>query len=86
MDVGIKSMLLLQESVLIKRSIGGLYGGFGVVLLVVVLTPSHLAMEYAAGGELFEQICDIGRFSKEKEAIIKVEPNLHIDSSKDLDI
>ncbi|EEF44568.1 conserved hypothetical protein [Ricinus communis] len=77
MDVDIKSMfylmksidvksrmLLLQESMLIKRSIGGLYGGFGVVLLVVVLTPSRLAMEYAAGGELFEQICDIERFSK----------------------
>lgn len=32
----------------------------------VVLTPSHLAivMEYASGGELFERICNAGRFSE----------------------
>ncbi|XP_058776955.1 serine/threonine-protein kinase SRK2A-like [Vicia villosa] len=34
----------------------------------VVLTPTHLAivMEYAAGGELFEQICSAGRFSEDE--------------------
>ncbi|XP_009780712.1 serine/threonine-protein kinase SAPK7 [Nicotiana tabacum] len=32
----------------------------------VVLTPTHLAivMEYAAGGELFDRICQAGRFSE----------------------
>jgi len=31
----------------------------------VILTPSHLAivMEYAAGGELYERICNAGRFA-----------------------
>ncbi|KAA8536561.1 hypothetical protein F0562_029039 [Nyssa sinensis] len=34
----------------------------------VVLTPTHLAivMEYAAGGELFERICNAGRFSEDE--------------------
>ncbi|KAI0528580.1 hypothetical protein KFK09_001122 [Dendrobium nobile] len=34
----------------------------------VVLTPTDLAivMEYAAGGELFEQICNAGRFSEDE--------------------
>ncbi|WOL17854.1 serine/threonine-protein kinase SAPK7-like [Canna indica] len=34
----------------------------------VVLTTTHLAivMEYAAGGELFERICDAGRFSEDE--------------------
>ncbi|XP_068661228.1 serine/threonine-protein kinase SRK2A-like [Aristolochia californica] len=34
----------------------------------VVLTPSHLAivMEYASGGELFERICNAGRFSEDE--------------------
>ncbi|KAH0863769.1 hypothetical protein HID58_080980 [Brassica napus] len=34
----------------------------------VVLTPTHLAiaMEYAAGGELFERICSAGRFSEDE--------------------
>jgi len=33
-----------------------------------VLTPTHLAivMEYAAGGELFERICNAGRFSEDE--------------------
>ncbi|PSS02562.1 Serine/threonine-protein kinase [Actinidia chinensis var. chinensis] len=32
----------------------------------VILTPTHLAivMEYASGGELFERICNAGRFSE----------------------
>ncbi|KAL0913807.1 hypothetical protein M5K25_017296 [Dendrobium thyrsiflorum] len=35
----------------------------------VQLTPTHLAiiMEYAAGGELFERICNAGRFSEDEE-------------------
>nr|QSH71650.1 serine/threonine-protein kinase SAPK8-like [Hedychium coronarium] len=34
----------------------------------VILTPTHLAivMEYASGGELFERICDAGRFSEDE--------------------
>jgi len=34
----------------------------------VILTPSHLAivMEYAAGGELYERICNAGRFSEDE--------------------
>ncbi|XP_072950831.1 serine/threonine-protein kinase SAPK7-like isoform X1 [Typha angustifolia] len=34
----------------------------------VVLTPTHLAivMEYAAGGELFDRICNSGRFSEDE--------------------
>lgn len=34
----------------------------------MVLTPTHLAiaMEYAAGGELFERICSAGRFSEDE--------------------
>ncbi|XP_076881308.1 serine/threonine-protein kinase SAPK3-like [Bidens hawaiensis] len=34
----------------------------------VLLTPTHLAivMEYAAGGELFAQICNAGRFSEDE--------------------
>ncbi|XP_019159934.1 PREDICTED: serine/threonine-protein kinase SAPK7 [Ipomoea nil] len=34
----------------------------------VVLTPTHLVivMEYAAGGELFERICNAGRFSEDE--------------------
>jgi serine/threonine protein kinase len=37
-------------------------------LLQVVLTPTHLAivMEYAAGGELFDRICNAGRFSEDE--------------------
>ncbi|MBA0743068.1 hypothetical protein Gogos_005788, partial [Gossypium gossypioides] len=35
----------------------------------LVLTPTHLAivMEYAAGGELFERICNAGRFSEDEQ-------------------
>ncbi|XP_009138252.2 serine/threonine-protein kinase SRK2E isoform X2 [Brassica rapa] len=35
----------------------------------VILTPTHLAivMEYAAGGELFERICNAGRFSEDEQ-------------------
>ncbi|KAL1338945.1 hypothetical protein HN51_033534 [Arachis hypogaea] len=34
----------------------------------VILTPTHLAivMEYAAGGELFERICNAGRFNEDE--------------------
>ncbi|KAL3684608.1 hypothetical protein R1sor_002630 [Riccia sorocarpa] len=34
----------------------------------VMITPTHLAivMEYAAGGELFERICNAGRFSEDE--------------------
>ncbi|KAG6779464.1 hypothetical protein POTOM_015846 [Populus tomentosa] len=34
----------------------------------VILTPTHLAivMEYASGGELFERICNSGRFSEDE--------------------
>lgn len=37
-------------------------------ILQVFLTPTHLAivMEYAAGGELFERICNAGRFSEDE--------------------
>ena len=33
-----------------------------------MLTPTHLAivMEYAAGGELFERICNAGRFIEDE--------------------
>lgn len=38
------------------------------ILLQVILTPTHLAivMEYASGGELFERICNAGRFSEDE--------------------
>lgn len=37
----------------------------------MVLTPTHLAiaMEYAAGGELFERICSAGRFSEDEVSL-----------------
>ncbi|CAO2815154.1 unnamed protein product [Amaranthus hypochondriacus] len=37
----------------------------------VILTPTHLAivMEYASGGELFERICNAGRFSEDEQLI-----------------
>lgn len=39
----------------------------------VILTPTHLAivMEYASGGELFERICNAGRFSEDEVFILK---------------
>ncbi|KAL6193463.1 hypothetical protein ACLB2K_034547 [Fragaria x ananassa] len=41
----------------------------------VLLTPTHLAiaMEYAAGGELFGRICNAGRFS-ENESLLQSRP------------
>eukprot|EP01018_Ginkgo_biloba_P002530 Gb_02396 [translate_table: standard] len=35
---------------------------------IVILTPTHLAivMEYASGGELFERICNAGRFNEDE--------------------
>ena len=38
----------------------------------MILTPSHLAivMEYAAGGELYERICNAGRFSEDEVWIL----------------
>lgn len=37
----------------------------------MVLTPTHIAiaMEYAAGGELFERICNAGRFSEDEVSL-----------------
>lgn len=37
----------------------------------MILTPTHLAivMEYASGGELFERICNAGRFSEDEVLI-----------------
>ncbi len=37
----------------------------------VLLTSTHLAivMEYAAGGEIFERICNAGRFSEDEVSI-----------------
>jgi serine/threonine protein kinase len=37
-----------------------------------MLTPTHLAivMEYAAGGELFERICNAGRFSEDEVSVL----------------
>lgn len=38
----------------------------------MILTPSHLAivMEYASGGELYERICNAGRFSEDEVCIL----------------
>ncbi|KAE8665968.1 hypothetical protein F3Y22_tig00112523pilonHSYRG00220 [Hibiscus syriacus] len=37
----------------------------------VLFTPTHLAivMEYAAGGELFQRICNAGRFSEDEVCV-----------------
>ncbi|KAL3524810.1 hypothetical protein ACH5RR_013182 [Cinchona calisaya] len=52
----------------------------------VFLTPTHLAivMEYAAGGELFEKICNAGRFS-EDEKILSIQYSIpdYVRVSKD---
>lgn len=47
------------------------FKGF-VVWCQVMLTPTHLAivMEYAAGGELFERICNAGRFSEDEVSCV----------------
>ena len=39
-----------------------------------MLTPTHLAiaMEYAAGGELFERICSAGRFSEDEVWLLQI--------------
>jgi serine/threonine-protein kinase SRK2 len=51
----------------------------------VMLTPTHLAivMEYAAGGELFERICNAGRFSEDEVSLSSVMASILV-SSKDL--
>jgi serine/threonine protein kinase len=48
-----------------------LYGFLLMMLIQVMLTPTHLAivMEYAAGGELFERICNAGRFSEDEVSV-----------------
>ena len=46
-----------------------IYGKNSFVGVVqVILTPTHLAivMEYAAGGELYERICNAGRFREDE--------------------
>ena len=50
-----------------------------------MLTPTHLAivMEYAAGGELFERICNAGRFSEDEVSLSSVMASILV-SSKDL--
>lgn len=44
------------------------------MIVQVLLTPTHLAivMEYAAEGELFERICNAGRFSEDEVVLISV--------------
>lgn len=46
---------------------------FFILVVQVLLTPTHLAivMEYAAGGELFERICNAGRFSEDEVTFCK---------------
>lgn len=45
----------------------------GKIWFQVILTPTHLAivMEFASGGELFERICNAGRFSEDEVNIFK---------------
>jgi serine/threonine protein kinase len=45
---------------------------FFLMPVQVMLTPTHLAivMEYAAGGELFERICNAGRFSEDEVSVL----------------
>lgn len=44
------------------------------MVVQVLLTPTHLAivMEYAAEGELFERICNAGRFSEDEVVLLTV--------------
>ena len=50
---------------------------FLILNLQVVLTPTHLGivMEYAAGGELFERICNAGRFSEDEVLLLSLTLN-----------
>lgn len=50
------------------------------------MTPTHLAivMEYAAGGELFERICNAGRFSEDE--VGNIIPSIRAYFSKTSDI
>nr|VDD55812.1 unnamed protein product [Brassica oleracea] len=60
-------LLVKMEKYELVKDIG--VGNFGVArLMKVVLTPTHLAiaMEYAAGGELFERTCSAGSFSEDE--------------------
>lgn len=47
-------------------------------VLQVILTPTHLAivMEYASGGELFQRICNAGRFSEDEVSLSLLLANL----------
>lgn len=42
------------------------------VTLKVILTQTHLAivMEYVAGGELFDRICNAGRFNEDEVLLL----------------
>ena len=50
---------------------------FLILNLQVVLTPTDLGivMEYATGGELFERICNAGRFSEDEVLLLSLTLN-----------